>query len=214
MPSYGQLANNNNNITTDHELTVQIDMNTQKQCLQYNTESQWYKLKGLDYVSERFARVCPAKHSYNRRVLDAISQQLRDPIQQHLYRQLHSEYVEYFARYFQLIKTMHRNCNFRQLFGYNVHNYSDLHKLFLKKSQQVLNSMEKLVDLDKHNKQHNFWLQFSSQNLKDKKSAYMEIENKIANLSPESLKLKTLEIIVTEIEYSSRIYRHLATVFT
>ncbi|XP_054154871.1 uncharacterized protein LOC128953411 [Oppia nitens] len=180
-----------------------INKDIAKECKQTNAESRTYNREGLVFMADRLAKSCDYNRQFNRQILAAIKANVTDKSKRHELIQAQAQWHYYWSDYFGKILYRQQDCSMKQL-GYSE-DLGELQKQFVDKRNQILATLANWVDQDKQNNDWQIWQSFNEKALDDNKVDYENVDKIVANLTPEAIKVKTMQNLVYEVDIYSRV---------
>ncbi|XP_054158112.1 uncharacterized protein LOC128956401 [Oppia nitens] len=185
---------------SNDQLIQSIESDIENKCQLIDEKIQTFKREGLEFMAKRYSKFGNYEHLTNDLVMADIGR-VSDQIQHDRLVRIWAQWTHYLNKYYCIIVVSHRMFTIEQLVQSS--DPRELTEKFLLNRNKVMETYEKWIQNDRQLERWEFWLRNDEMILKDLKIDYSIVDKTLANLTPESIKVKTLQYLV----YETEIYR-------
>ncbi|XP_054154859.1 uncharacterized protein LOC128953400 [Oppia nitens] len=192
---------------SDDEIHKLINQTVSQQCHEYTKLSKWLKLNNINWLADESEKNCQYDLDDNAMIIGSISK-LTDPGDRHRHLVKQAQWLDYMLKYLQDTSVYRKQCTLEDRLKYvKTTDVKELAKLVADKHRQVLAEMQKEVDLSRSVKEENFWIPLDTKALEDSKRQFANDEKDLAKISPESIKIKSMKLLILKLDYLIRVYQ-------
>ncbi|XP_054154752.1 uncharacterized protein LOC128953295 isoform X1 [Oppia nitens] len=199
LPDYAGLATIK--LLSDGQLVQSLHRSVEKQCRYTDRKGRQYKQEGLELLASRYVPFCQVSRDFFRQMLATIANQT-DSQKRHELLARRAQWEVYWSKYYAEITAKQSCCSLEQL-GYSK-DVNVLVKQLAEKRSIILDNLPKFIKEIKQNNDQLAWPELNDETVEQTKADYANTDKIVANLTPESIKIKTLQNLVYEADIYGR----------